>query len=77
MYYWLFKVFLREIIRLYIYNCYITTNNDNSINDNKRNNDCFYYNSVNVNDDRKKSYGKNKNQNCYNFLLPKLLPNSK
>ena len=80
------NVLLIEIIRLYIYNIYtyiyiynryITTNNHNSINDNNKSNDCFYYNSFNVNDDRKKSYGKNKNRNCYNFLLPKFLPNSK
>ena len=64
-------------IYIYIYNCYITTNNDNGINDNNKNNDWFYYNSFNVNDDRKKSYGKNENRNCHNFLLPKFLPNSK
>ena len=41
-------------IYIYIYNCYIATNNDDSINDHNKNNDCFYCNSFNVNDERNK-----------------------
>ena len=81
-------IYIYYIYYIYIYYKYIyhaTTNNDNSINDNNKknnysdnkNNDCFYYNSINVNNDRKKVMLKIKIEIAINFLLPKFLPKSK
>ena len=58
---------------------------DNSINDNNKNNNysdnknnhCFFYNSINVNADRKNVIVKVKIEVARNILLPKFLPNSK